>query len=284
MFSHSALEVSPFSPPAIVIIYRQGHTYEGTQVTQRAETSPMICICGATPIETFWINKGICGKREWAIGSARFVKGTYLKHPVLLVQSGIGRRNMHRALSNLPDDRTIGSAINIGCTGALVPAMKVAHLNIPREIRLHPEGSVETVSEAMFMHARSAAGAFRMGRVHFRPSATVNTAFDREQKHALRLKAPDIGCIDLESYHFARFFAQRGIPCLVARGISDTYNAVLPPVSWCDPSCWRRWHRMGIPSRKLLCTIRFHIALLMACWMNRRFVDHLLYRMPPYGG
>ncbi|MGA1795053.1 MAG: hypothetical protein ACMUIL_04250 [bacterium] len=226
----------------------------------------------------------MCRKREWAIGSARFVKGIYLKHPVLLVQSGIGRRNIHRALSNLPDDRAIAAAINIGCTGALVPEMKVAHLNIPQEIRLHPQGSVETVPEAMFVHARSAAGAFGTAKVHFRPSATVAGAFDPEQKRALRLKAPDIGCVDLESYHFARFFAQRGIPSLVARGVSDTYDAVLPPVSWCDPSCWKRWHRMGVPSGKLLGAIRFHLAVLMACWINRRFVDQLLYSMPRYGG
>ncbi|MGA1864203.1 MAG: hypothetical protein ACMUHX_04000 [bacterium] len=237
----------------------------------------LICICGASPLEIFWIKRGLKIKATWREGSALYLFGTYSGQKVLLVQSGIGGKNIRCALRDLPLKYDIGLAINIGCTGSLVPHLRVAHLNIPCQIRLYKQNNLNyTPNKKTLLFARSRAISFKRAKSHFLPALTIKKAMDREEKMALLRNDPDLGCIDLESFYFARFFSDIQIPYLIVRAVSDTWDFNLPPVPYLSPSCWRRWTYMPGISKQLPNILRFHIAVIKACWANQRFVRYLI--------
>jgi len=238
----------------------------------------MICICGATNLEIHWIRKVLIREEEWAQGSALYLQGSYQGKRILLIRSGIGAKNIRRALRHIPPDQKIALAINIGCAGSVMPHMRVAHLNIPVRIGLHMDETDEFVPErGLLAFAHNIAMAFKRRKVHFLPSLTVKKAFDREEKRALHHSAPELGSVDLESYYFARFFSEIHIPYLIVRSVSDTWDHRLPPVPYLSPSCWKSWRRMPRPSIELPNILRFHLGVILACWINQRFI-HLFIR------
>lgn len=237
----------------------------------------IICICGASPLEILWIKRGLKIKSEWGEGSVIYRFGTYSDQKVLLVQSGIGGKNIRRALCELPLKYDIGLAINIGCTGSLVPHLRIAHLNIPCQIRLHKQNNLNyTPKKKTLLLARSRAISFKRVKSHFLPALTIKKVIDRKEKIALRRNDPELGCIDLESFYFARFFSDIQIPYLIVRAVSDMWDFNLPPVPYLSPSCWyRRTYMPGI-SKQLPNILRFHLAVIRACWTNQRFVGYLI--------
>jgi len=206
--------------------------------------------------------------------------GTYLNKKILLVQSGIGGKNIRRALRSLPLKYDISLAINIGCTGSLVPSIRIAHLNIPCQIKLYKEQAMNFIPQKeVLAFAHSTANEFNRATSHFFPALTVKKVFDREEKMALHRNAPELGCVDLESYYFAQFFSKLQIPYLIIRAVSDTCELSLPPVSYLSPSYWKRWAHMPELSKQLPSILRFHLAVIQACWINQRFINFLLCRI-----
>lgn len=240
-----------------------------------------ICICGATPQEIFWIKRGLTGKTEWREGPSKYHFGTYMGQKTLLVQSGIGGKNIRRALRNLPSRLRIRLAINIGCTGSLSPYMRIAHLNIPPQIRLHmKEAALCMTEKRMLALACLTANSFRGSKVYFLPSMTVKRVFDREDKLDLHREFPDLGCVDMESYYFAQFFSQLSIPYLIIRSVSDTCNLRLPPFQYLNAFWWKRRRLIPRPVNQLPNILRFHLAVIMACWTNQRFISRLINNIP----
>lgn len=238
----------------------------------------LICICGASPLEILWIKRGLNIKEERREGSALYRFGNYLDQKVLLVQSGIGGKNIRRALRDLPLKYDIGLAINIGCTGSLVPDLRTAHLNIPCQIKLDKQQGVNyTPQKKIFAFAYYTAISFKRGKSHFLPALTVKKAIDREEKMTLLRNDPELGCIDLESFYFARFFSGLHIPYLIVRSVSDTWDFTLPPAPYLSPLCWRRWAYMPRLSKQLPNILRFHLAVIQACWTNQRFINLLIH-------
>jgi nucleoside phosphorylase len=234
----------------------------------------MICICGATHLETHWIRKALIREEEWGQGPALYLQGSYQGKSILLIRSGIGGKNIRRALRHIPPDHKIGLAINIGCAGSVMPHMRVAHLNIPVRIGLHMHEANDCIPEkGLLTFARSMAMAFKRTKVHFLPSLTVKKAFNREEKRVLHHSAPELGSVDLESYYFARFFSELRTPYLIVRSVSDTWDHRLPPVPYLNPSCWKSWRRMPRPSIELPNIVRFHLGVILACWINQRFIN-----------
>jgi len=255
------------------MIKQSNHEKEGH------DSNKMIGICSATPLEIYWIKKELTKVTEWGTGSARFFQGVYLDQKILLIQSGIGRKNIRRALKGLFPYPEIRLAINIGCTGAIVPQMEIAHINIPPQIRLHIKNGYYQPHHEWLNFAVDTAISFKRTKTHFFPALTIQTALDREGKLDLHRKAPDLGCVDLESYYFAQFFSERQIPYVIIRAVSDTWNLRLPPIPYLNPSCWKKWSCTPIFSRHLLHILLFHLAAIRACWTNQRFIRYFLDRI-----
>ena len=238
-----------------------------------------ICICGATSQETFWIKKALTPQMEWKEGSAIYRLGTCSGKKICLIQSGIGRKNLIRALCKIPFDHNIILALNIGCTGSLLPYLKISNLNIPPQISLHlKKHSKQMPPKDLLYLALLTARSFKRIKAHFLPSLTVKKTFDKKDKLALHRTAPHFGCIDMESYYFAQFFSQHKIPYLVIRSVSDTRYFKLPPFPFLSPSCWKNKKSglIPVPMSHLPCILRFHTALYFACWTNQSFVLALI--------
>jgi nucleoside phosphorylase len=228
-------------------------------------------------LEILWIKRGLNIESEWKEGPAFFRFGTYLDQKVLLVQSGIGGKNIRGALRDLPLKYDIGLAVNIGCTGSLVPYLRTAHLNIPSKIKLYEQKNLSyTPQKKTLGFARSVAISFKRGKSHFLPALTIKKVIHREEKIALLRNDPELGCIDLESFYFARFFSEVQIPYLIVRAVSDTCDFTLPPIPYLSPLCWRRRAYMPRLSKELPNILRFHLAVIKACWTNQRFINHLI--------
>ncbi|MBN2372764.1 hypothetical protein JXL19_03095 [bacterium] len=244
----------------------------------------VICICGATPQEIFWIKRGLIGKTIWEKGRSIYYYGSYMGKRALLVQSGIGGKNIRRSLRNLPKELKIRLALNIGCAGSLMPYMKIAHLNIPPQVRLREKDAASfNTGKEMLALACSTAGSFRASKVSFLPSMTVKSAFDREDKIALHRESPDLGCVDMESYYFASFFSLLDIPYLIIRSVSDTWNFKLPPLTYLNPFWWKRHHLIPRPIDQVPNVLRLQFAVIFACYANQRFVSRLMNVIKSWG-
>ena len=236
----------------------------------------MICICGATPLEIYWLKKGMTKKAEWRAGSAQYYLGLYSNQKILLIQTGIGGKNLRHAIKGVFPHYDIRLAINIGCAGAIMPHMRIAHLNIPPMIGVHINHTYYHPHSEWLQFARFTAMSFKRAKVHFFSALTIQAALDREDKKTLHKTSPDLGCVDLESYYFAQFFSDLQIPYLIIRAVSDTWDFSLPPIPYADPSCWKKWSCMPILSRQLPRILFFHLAVIRACWTNQRFIRYFV--------
>jgi hypothetical protein len=153
----------------------------------------------------------------------------------------------------------------------------VAHINIPCQIRLYNQNNLNyTPKKKTLLFARYTAISYKRIKSHFLPALTIKKTINRKEKMALLRNNPELGCIDLESFYFARFFSEVNIPYLIIRSVSDTLDFVLPPTPYLSPLCWRRKAYMPGLSKQLPNILRFHIAVIKACWTNQRFVKHLI--------
>lgn len=144
-----------------------------------------------------------------------------------LLETGEGIENARRAIGSWLDAETPRAVVGMGFAGALSDSLKVGDLVIARESR--SRGETVAASQVMLEAAGRAQGNGSVLR--FGVTVTVNEVVCRaegKRELAMTLAPGVVGCVDMESAAIAGLCAQRGIPFVVARCISDLYAEDLP--------------------------------------------------------
>lgn len=163
------------------------------------------------------VDAGGRGRLSWTRGKLRGVD-------VVLAATGEGRRNAGEGLRRLIDRHRPGRVLAIGVGGALSPRLRVGDLLLAAEIFDGDE--IVAAPDREWLERVRALDPCPTGRL-----VTVDEILTSPEAKARWRPAgggdrPAIA--DLESAAYARVAAERRIPCLVARAVSDRADEALP--------------------------------------------------------
>jgi len=147
---------------------------------------------------------------------------------VTLLETGEGPVNAARALSAWLDAETPRAVFGIGFAGALSNSLRSADLLVACECRTAGRKSLFTTQELLEAAGRIQSDALA---VTFGVTVTVDEIVGQaegKQRLAMALGPDEIACVDMESSAVARVCADRGVPFLIARAITDLLSEDLP--------------------------------------------------------
>ncbi|HVG21792.1 MAG TPA: hypothetical protein VNI02_22340 [Blastocatellia bacterium] len=145
-----------------------------------------------------------------------------------LIETGEGRLNAERAVRSWLDRRRARAVLCVGFGGALSASLKVGDLVIAREARGVDGGGESFVASAALL---AAARQVRIEGLRFGTAITVDEIAceaNAKRQVARLLAKGEVGCVDMESSAVARLCAERGLPFLIARSITDLLDEDLP--------------------------------------------------------
>jgi adenosylhomocysteine nucleosidase len=145
-----------------------------------------------------------------------------------LLETGEGTENAERAVRAWLDAETPRIVLGIGFAGALSQLLEVGDLLVARESRSVGSEAFKAIPSLL-----EAAGRIDGDGVvaRFGVTQTVDQVVCKAQgksRLAMALAPGEIGCVDMESSAIARVCAERGVPFLVARCITDLFTEDLP--------------------------------------------------------
>ena len=150
-------------------------------------------------------------------------------HPqVALLETGEGPTNAERVLRSWLDAETPRALLGIGFAGALSSSLDVGDLVVARECRTSTGDSVATTPILLEAAKRIQADGLA---VRFGVTLTVDQVVcqaEGKRRLALTLAPGEIACVDMESSAVARACAERGVPFLIVRCVSDLFAEDLP--------------------------------------------------------
>jgi adenosylhomocysteine nucleosidase len=161
------------------------------------------------------------GKRDRGF----FLEGKIGGASVVVGLTGDGAVRASRSLESVFEEFPVSFLVGAGAAGALVPSLRAGDLVVAdRVVDVHGEAPAP---DAGWLARAVAAGA--------RPATVVTLAklicSSKEKKDlAARFGASDSGpaVVDTESAAWVRAAASRGVPCLILRAVSDTFEDELP--------------------------------------------------------
>ncbi len=165
-------------------------------------------------------------RRRWGNGRGGFLlKGTMAGASVRLGMTGDGAARASRSLQVFLEEIPVSLLVGAGVAGALVPSLRAGDLVVSR--RLIDEAGEVPPPDASFVARTLALGA--------KPATFVTvagplTSSRQKEDLAERVGASDsaLAVVDMESAAWARAAASRGVPYVILRAISDTFDEELP--------------------------------------------------------
>jgi adenosylhomocysteine nucleosidase len=150
-------------------------------------------------------------------------------HPrVALLETGEGTTKAGQAARSWLDAETPQAVLGLGFAGALSRSLDVGDLLVARECRTSGGDSVATTPTMLEAARRIQANGLA---VRFGVTLTVDQVVcqaEGKRKLAMTLAPDEIACVDMESSAIARACAERGVPFLIVRCVSDLFAEDLP--------------------------------------------------------
>lgn len=156
---------------------------------------------------------------------------------LLAAATGIGRDRTRQAVEQVLRHHRPRALMLIGFAGALDPALptaKVVHVaaaldETGRRFTLHANASSQA---ALSSHDGADPSPFAAFLSHTLPAAvalSVNRVVSTQaMKRDLRQRFPEAALVDMESAALAAFAAERAVPLVILRAVSDAADAALP--------------------------------------------------------
>ena len=196
---------------------------------------PAVCILGAVRQEIAGIKRRMKIDEQVRLGRADAWAGTWENTAIVLVRTGIGQARARDALERVLEKYSVSTVISIGYAGGLDPKLKVGDLVVANRILgLCPEkeqGDEEFFADPALVERALllpvAAGATAVGGELLTVDRVV---CDPESKRAL-LKRYLALAGDMETAALAKLAAEKPLPFLSVRAISDTAEQKLLDVT-----------------------------------------------------
>lgn len=181
------------------------------------------------------MEKSLCGGKYSNQEQFSVCHGEYNGKEVMLVITGMGRERAERATKMVLQSNRVKLMVSLGFAGALDPGLAAGDIILCSGIHCqngngnkmapHIHGSDNGIHTLLCRALESDSVNFRTGEVISvtQPMHTV------EERAALRDEF-NAEIVDMESYWIAAIAAQRQVPFLALRAVSDTVNDSLPPI------------------------------------------------------
>jgi adenosylhomocysteine nucleosidase len=200
-------------------------------------TPKSICILGAVRQEISGLKSRMQVEEHLRIGKSDLWRGTLEDQPIILVRTGIGKKNAVASLTSVAERFPLRMILSIGYAGGLDPDLDVGDLLIA-DIILEAAGNPSQgpfltswaidpalVARAMALPVRQNAKAAR-GRL-----LTVEQVVTHPELKQKLYEQTGALAVDMESSALVDLAQERQIPFLSIRAISDTANQELLDVS-----------------------------------------------------
>ncbi len=140
---------------------------------------------------------------------------------VLFLEIGNEAKNIITRISTLLDNYKIDFAILVGFAGSLVKEIKAGDIIIPLKF-LSPDLKEECYPDTGLINLARDVKNNKKFKAHF---PKINLAVERvcfqDDKARLAQTHPETASLDIEAFIAAKTLAQKGLPFLVVKGISD---------------------------------------------------------------
>ena len=195
----------------------------------------MIAFLGALREEVSGLQRQMGLKELLAGATCRLYGGEYRGKDILLAQTGMGRQRAETATELVLERHSVAALISFGFAGALTGELDVGDLVICATLHCAPGPAQKATGPRSYASdeglLRQATEALEGTTLRFRIGSGVTAAqLVRSPEGRQQLgRAFHADIVDMESYWIARIAADRQIPFVAVRAISDTWRDDLPP-------------------------------------------------------
>ncbi len=232
---------------------------------------PSICILGAVRQEISGLKSRMHVEEQIRLGKSDLWRGTLEDQPVILVRTGIGKKNAVASLAGVMDRFPLGMILSIGYAGGLNPDLDVGDLLIADKILdgvgqpSPPTSSASWAIDSALVDRAMAVPVGQKAKATQGQLLTVDQVVaDPEEKQKLYNQSGAMA-VEMETSALVQLAQEKAIPFLSIRAISDTANEELLDVSpFVSPDgevskLKAGWYVATHPSSlKLLNTLRQH--------------------------
>lgn len=195
----------------------------------------MLALLGALKSETASVRKRMTVDFVGAASSCRLAQGRFRGTPMVLATTGMGRQRAEAAARYVLEAYSISFLISFGFAGALTDELRVGDVVLGSALHVRADDEaqsapLEPIALDASMRSLAEQALLRAG-VDFSVAEGVTVPdllCDVDDKTALA-KATGARMVDMESYWIAAAAAERGVPFLTLRAISDTKAEGLLP-------------------------------------------------------
>ena len=145
--------------------------------------------------------------------------------PILLAMTGDGRARAEGGVSLLLREFPVSFLVGAGAAGALVPALRAGDIVVAKRL-VDEEGDVPAPAADLLSHAVN--GGAKPGTIVTLSKLMCSSKEKGAVAARFGLADPTPAVVDTESAAWARAAASRGVPCLIVRAVSDTFEEDLP--------------------------------------------------------
>lgn len=194
-----------------------------------------ICILGAVREEIAGVKGRMKIDKRRQFGKTDAWSGTFEGNPIVLVRTGVGKKRAGEALTRVLDNFPVSTVVSIGYAGGTHPDLAAGDLLIADRALTAPKdgGPPEEVRVTSALAAKAA---------NFQPDGrgfsifkgsllTVDAVVRRPEDKKMLGETCGAMALDMETFELAGIAADRNLPFLSVRAISDAMEQELVDVS-----------------------------------------------------
>ncbi len=199
-----------------------------------------------------------CAPSEGALEGCRLLQVKKGDKQALVVQTGIGRERVEKSTKAILEKYPVTALVSFGFGGGLSDGLNIGDIVLCND--LCSEGSSVCSCDPGLLAAASQVATATGNRVVRGSGVSVMQPVATESMKRVLAAAFKADSVDMESYWIGRIAAEKGVPFLTVRVVSDTVRDSLPKMEGLfGPDGKIRW-------RQALRTILAHPGRLMPLW------------------
>ncbi len=174
----------------------------------------MIAVTFALPSESSVFLRSLHKKHRSDRNGIKTVSGEIDDHAIEVFHTGVGEKVCRRQMRKFLQDREFDCLISAGFAGALDDQLHVGDLLLARNFSTVELSAARSVLSSLSIHTADL--------------LTVPSMIESGEERNKIAQPPDVAAVDMETEFIARACAERAIPLLSLRVISDTPREPFP--------------------------------------------------------
>jgi adenosylhomocysteine nucleosidase len=195
----------------------------------------MLVIMAALKQEIAAMEKSLCGRKYSNQEQIPLCHGEYNGKEVMLVLTGMGRKRAERATHIVLQSNRVKLLVSLGFAGALNPDLAGGDIILCSGIHCQDGNGNKTASHINGLDNgihTMLCRALESDSINFRTGEIVSVMqpMQTAEERAVLRDEFNAEIVDMESYWIASIAAQRQVPFLALRAVSDTVDDSFPPI------------------------------------------------------